>query len=51
MNATIRNSVRIARECVIGAGADILQNTKEREVYSSHSTIKLDITSDMLKNL
>ncbi len=51
MNATIRNSIRIARECVIGAGADILQNTKEKEVYSSRSTIKLDITSDMLKSL
>ena len=51
MNATIRNSVRIARECVIGAGADILQSTKEKEVYSSRSTVKLDITSDMLKNL
>jgi sugar O-acyltransferase (sialic acid O-acetyltransferase NeuD family) len=51
MNSTIRNSIRIARECVIGAGADILQNTKEKEVYSSRSTIKLDITSDMLRNL
>jgi sugar O-acyltransferase (sialic acid O-acetyltransferase NeuD family) len=51
MNATIRNSIRIARECIIGAGAVILQNTKEKEVYSSHSTTKLNIPSDMLKNL
>jgi sugar O-acyltransferase (sialic acid O-acetyltransferase NeuD family) len=51
MNATIRNSVRIAKECVIGAGSVILQNTKQKEVYACHSTEKLDITSDMLKNL
>lgn len=51
MNATIRNRVTIARECVIGAGAVILEDTKEKEVYVSHSTKKLDITSDMLKSL
>jgi sugar O-acyltransferase (sialic acid O-acetyltransferase NeuD family) len=51
MNATIRNGIRIARECIIGAGAVILKNTKEKEVYSSHATIKLDITSDMLKKI
>jgi sugar O-acyltransferase (sialic acid O-acetyltransferase NeuD family) len=51
MNATIRNSTRIARECVIGAGAVILKDTKEKEVYTSRSTVKLDITSDMLKSL
>ncbi len=51
MNATIRNRVTIARECVIGAGAVILEDTKEKEVYVSHSTKKLDITSDILKSL
>lgn len=51
INATIRNGIRIARECIIGAGAVILQNTKEKEVYTSRSTIKLDITSDMLKRI
>ena len=51
MNATIRNGIRIARECIIGAGAVILKNTKEKEVYSSQATIKLDITSDMLKKI
>jgi sugar O-acyltransferase (sialic acid O-acetyltransferase NeuD family) len=51
MNATIRNSVRIARECVIGAGSVILQNTNEKEVYAAHSTVKLGITSDQLRNL
>jgi len=51
MNATIRNRVRIARECVIGAGCVILENTKEKEVYVNKSTVKLDIGSDMLKDL
>jgi len=51
MNATIRNSIKIAKECVIGAGSVILQNTKEKEVYTSRSTVKLDISSDMLTNL
>jgi sugar O-acyltransferase (sialic acid O-acetyltransferase NeuD family) len=51
MNATIRNSVRIARECVIGAGTVILHDTNEKEVYAAHSTVKLEVTSDKLRNL
>jgi sugar O-acyltransferase (sialic acid O-acetyltransferase NeuD family) len=51
MNATIRNSIRIARECVIGAGSVILHNTNEKEAYAAHSTVKLGITSDQLRNL
>jgi len=51
INSTVRNRVTIARECVIGAGAVILENTREKEVYVSRSTTKLDITSEMLKNL
>ena len=51
MNATIRNSVKIAKECIIGAGSVILQDTNEKEVHASHSTVKLEVTSDMLKNL
>ena len=51
MNATIRNSIRIARECVIGAGSVILHNTNEKEVYAAHSTVKLEVASDQLQNL
>lgn len=51
MNATIRNGVTIASECVIGAGSVILKNTNKKEVYTTKSTIKLDITSDKLRNL
>ena len=51
MNATIRNGITIAKECVIGAGSVILEDTKEKEVYASHSTKKLDITSDKLEKI
>lgn len=51
VNSTIRDGINIARECVIGAGAVILKNTKEREVYIANSTKLLPITSDMLKHL
>ena len=51
INATIRNSIRIAKDCIIGAGTVILKNTNEKEVYTSKSTVKLDITSDMIKNI
>ena len=51
INATIRNSIRIAKDCIIGAGTVILKNTNEKEVYTSKSTIKLDITSDMIKSI
>jgi sugar O-acyltransferase (sialic acid O-acetyltransferase NeuD family) len=51
INATIRNSIRIAKECIIGAGTVILKDTNEKEVYTSKSTVKLDITSDAIKNL
>jgi sugar O-acyltransferase (sialic acid O-acetyltransferase NeuD family) len=51
MNATVRNSVRIARECVIGAGSVILHDTNEKEVYAAHSTVKLEISSNQLRNL
>lgn len=50
INSTVRNGIKIGRECIIGAGSVILENTKEREVYTTRSTVKLDITSDMLKD-
>jgi sugar O-acyltransferase (sialic acid O-acetyltransferase NeuD family) len=51
INATIRNSIRIAKECIIGAGTVILKNTNEKEVYTSKSTVKLDVASDMINNI
>lgn len=32
-NSTVRNGIKIAKGCVIGAGATILKNTRENEVY------------------
>jgi serine acetyltransferase len=51
MNATIRNSIRVAKECVIGAGSVILHDTNEKEVYAAQSTVKLGVTSNQLRNL
>lgn len=48
VSATIRNRVSIARECVVGAGALILQDTNEREVYMGTQADLLPITSDKL---
>lgn len=47
-NCTIRNKITIARESVIGAGAVILKDTKEREVYIAAQAELLPITSDNL---
>jgi acetyltransferase-like isoleucine patch superfamily enzyme len=49
IGAIIRNKVVIARECVIGAGALILQDTKPREVYAGRAADLLPITSDQLQ--
>jgi serine acetyltransferase len=48
---TIRNSIRVAKECVIGAGSVILHDTNEKEVYAAHSTVKLEVTNNQLRNL
>lgn len=48
LNATIRNKIRIASHCYIGAGAVILQDTKEREVYMARPAELLPISSDDL---
>jgi sugar O-acyltransferase (sialic acid O-acetyltransferase NeuD family) len=47
-NSTIRNHITIARACVIGAGALILEDTQEREVYLGTSAERLPISSDKL---
>ena len=47
INCTIRNRISIARESLIGAGAIILKNTREKEVYSGQ-TVRLSGKSDEL---
>ena len=47
INCTIRNRIKISKESLIGAGAVILKNTKEKEVYSAN-TVMLSRKSDEL---
>ena len=47
-NATVRNKVTLSRETVVGAGAVILTDTAEREVYMAAAAERLPITSDRL---
>lgn len=51
VNSTIRDGIKIAKECVIGAGAVILKDTQEKEVYTVNETKLLHIKSDSLKHL
>ncbi len=51
LNATIRDRITIARECVIGAGAVVTRNTNERGVYAAPQAILLPATSDRLPKL
>lgn len=51
VNSTIRDGINIASKNVIGAGAVILQDTKESEVYSNNSTGLLKIKSGDLKKI
>jgi sugar O-acyltransferase (sialic acid O-acetyltransferase NeuD family) len=49
VNATLRDGIKVAPECIIGAGALILKNTVERGVYQSSNTVAANITSDKLR--
>lgn len=49
VNATIRDGITIETENIIGAGALILKNTKEKEVYVAKKTEVFPKNSDKLK--
>lgn len=51
VNATLRNNIQIAPECVIGAGALILKNTEEKGVYIGNAAEKHRLTSDRLPRI
>lgn len=51
VNATIRDSVVIEKENLIGAGSVILKNTQVGEVYSQRGTVKFDKTSDEIRKI
>ena len=46
VNSTVRDDILIKKECVIGAGALILRNTKEKEVFVQPPTKKYPFSSD-----
>ena len=51
INASLRDGITIARECVIGAGSLILRDTKEREVYTTKPAELRSVDSSMLKKI
>jgi sugar O-acyltransferase (sialic acid O-acetyltransferase NeuD family) len=51
INSTIRDFAKIGKESIIGAGSIILHDTKDKEVYSPGSSVKLSISSDKIKKI
>lgn len=51
VNATLRDGITIARECVIGAGSLILKDTKEKGIYTTKPAELRSMNSSKLKNL
>ncbi len=51
VNATIRDSVIVERENLIGAGAVILKDTKEKEVYTTTANVKIEKSSDQIRRI
>lgn len=49
VNATLRDGLTIEKENIIGAGALILTNTKEKEVYAAKKTELFPKSSDKIK--
>ena len=48
VNATLRNSIVLAPETLVGAGAAIMKNTKPKSVYVAPRAELLDKTSDTI---
>jgi sugar O-acyltransferase (sialic acid O-acetyltransferase NeuD family) len=51
VNATLRNGIRIAESCVIGAGALIMKDTEPQGVYTVPAAQKRDTLSSELSRL
>ena len=49
VNATLRNSIRVARETLIGAGAVVMADTQPRGVYLPRRAELFDKTSDQIR--
>lgn len=51
VNATLRDHITVRRETLIGAGAIILKDTQERELYKTERTKPASITTDQLEKI
>lgn len=51
VNATVRDETVVARETLVGAGAVILRDTKEFEIYKAQSTKPSKVRSDRLRSI
>jgi sugar O-acyltransferase (sialic acid O-acetyltransferase NeuD family) len=49
VNATLRDGITVEKENIIGAGALIMRNTKEREVYGAQRTEAIPKDSSQIK--
>lgn len=49
VNATLRNSITIGEECIVGAGAIIMKDTEDRSVYLPERAKKFGKTSDQIR--
>lgn len=50
-NSTVLEGVKIASECILGAGSIVHENTREKGVYRVAPPTLLPITSDRLNNI
>lgn len=51
VNATVRDETVVARETLVGAGAVILRDTKEFEIYKAEGTKPAKVRSDRLRSI
>ena len=51
VNSTIRDETVIARETLVGAGATILRDTKEFEIYKAEGTKPSKVRSDRIRSI
>lgn len=51
VNSTVRDETVVARETLVGAGAVILRDTKEFEIYKAEGTRPAKVRSDRLRSI
>ena len=51
VNSTVRDETVVARETLVGAGATILRDTKEFEIYKAEGTKPSKVRSDRLRSI